>query len=162
MRLSEVIVRCVDRLYIRPVAPLVPLQIFRYALCGGLNLLFGWVCYFVIYQFVIAKSFVDLGFVTLSPHVAALLLVFPLTFAAGFWLNSRVAFRRSPLRTRTQLFRYALSVAGSVVVNYACLKLFVECFGIWATPSQMLASLITMAYSYLAAKYFTFLHAEEP
>lgn len=50
---------------------------------------------------------------------------------------------------------------GSVVVNYLCLKLFVDVCGFWATPSQMLASLITMVYSYLAAKYFTFRHAAE-
>lgn len=80
---------------------------------------------------------------------------------SGFWLNRHVAFRRSPLPRGTQLFRYLLSVLGSVVVNYLCLKLFVDVCGFWATPSQMLASLITMVYSYLAAKYFTFRHAAE-
>ena len=46
--------------------------------------------------------------------------------------------------TGTQLFRYLLSVAGSVVVNYLFLKFFVELCGFWATPSQMMASLGTM------------------
>ena len=94
-----------------------------------------------------------------SPHVAAMLIVFPLTFFTGFWLHRHVAFRRSPLATGTQLFRYLLSVAGSVVVNYLFLKFFVELCGFWATPSQMMASLGTMVYSYLAAKYFTFRNA---
>ena len=53
----------------------------------------------------------------------------------------------------------SLSVAGSVVVNYLFLKFFVELCGFWATPSQMMASLGTMVYSYLAAKYFTFRNA---
>ena len=47
-----------------------------------------------------------------------------------------------------------------MVVNYAGLKFFVEFCGLWATPSQMLATFVTMIYSYLAAKYFTFRHAE--
>ena len=49
--------------------------------------------------------------------------------------------------------------ATSVVVNYLFLKFFVELCGFWATPSQMMASLGTMVYSYLAAKYFTFRNA---
>lgn len=90
-----------------------------------------------------------------------MLFIFPFTFFSGFWLNRHVAFRRSPLPRGTQLFRYLLSVLGSIVVNYLCLKLFVDACGFWATPSQMLASFITMVYSYLAAKYFTFRHAAE-
>ena len=46
-----------------------------------------------------------------------------------------------------------------MVVNYLFLKFFVELCGFWATPSQMMASLGTMVYSYLAAKYFTFRNA---
>ena len=119
----------------------------------------GWGCYFLLYNFVLDKELLDLGFIAVSPHVAAMLIVFPLTFFTGFWLNRHVAFRRSPLATGTQLFRYLLSVAGSVVVNYLFLKFFVELCGFWATPSQMMASLGTMVYSYLAAKYFTFRNA---
>ncbi len=161
MRLSELITALVDRFYFWPVSALLPRQVFRYAACGGMNLVFGWLCYFVVYNFVLDKTLVDLGVVAVSAHIATMLLIFPVTFLTGFWLNSRVAFRRSPLSTDTQLVRYLLSVAGSVVVNYFCLKIFVELCGFWATPSQILASFVTMAYSFLAAKYFTFRHAEE-
>ncbi len=88
-------------------------------------------------------------------------LTFPLTFFVGFWLNRHVAFRQSPLRTRTQLFRYALSVGGSVVLTYAGLKFFVEFCGVWPTPAKILTTCMTTVYSYLAAKYFTFRHARE-
>ncbi len=101
----------------------------------------------------------SLGFVTLSPHIAALALVFPLTFLVGFWLNRHVAFRQSPLRTRTQLWRYGLSVAGSVVLTYAGMKFFVDVCGVWPTPAKVVTTLLTALYSYLAAKYFTFRHA---
>ena len=136
MRLSELIIRFIDWFYRRPVSALLPRQTFRYAVCGGANVVFGWGCYFLLYNFVLDKELLDLGFIAVSPHV-----------------------RRSPLATGTQLFRYLLSVAGSVVVNYLFLKFFVELCGFWATPSQMMASLGTMVYSYLAAKYFTFRNA---
>lgn len=160
MRLSDLITRLIDWFYIRPVAAILPLQTFRYAVCGGANVVFSWVCYFLVYNFVIDKALLDLGLVVISPHIATMLIVFPITFFTGFWLNRSVVFLRSPLPSGTQLFRYLLSVAGSVVVNYVFLKLFVEGFGFWATPSQMLATMVTMVYSYLAAKYFTFRHAE--
>lgn len=48
-----------------------------------------------------------------SPHIAAMVLVFPFTFFVGFWLNRHVAFRRSPIGARTQLrLPTLLSVAG--------------------------------------------------
>lgn len=135
-------------------------QTFRYVVCGGANVAFSWVCYFLVYNFVLDKEQLDLGFVVVSAYVATMLLIFPFTFFTGFWLNRYVTFRHSPLPTGTQLFRYLLSIGGSVVVNYVGLKFFVEFCGLWATPSQMLATFVTMIYSYLAAKYFTFRHAE--
>lgn len=161
MPVSERIIRLIDLCYVKPVAVVVPRQVFRYAACGLLNVVFGWVCYFLIYHFVLRERMVGLGVTAVSPHVAAMLLTFPLIFFAGFWLNRHVAFRRSPLPGGVQFVRYALSVAGSVVVNYVCLKLFVEGFGFWATPSQMLATCVTTVYSFFAAKYFTFRHAGE-
>lgn len=160
MRFSELIIRFVDWFYVGPVAALLPRQTFRYIVCGGANVVLSWVCYFLVYNFVLDKELLDLGFVVISPYVATMLIIFPLTFFTGFWLNRYVAFRHSPLGTGTQLFRYLLSIGGSVVVNYIGLKFFVEFCSIWPTPSQMLATFVTMIYSYLAAKYFTFRHAE--
>ena len=80
---------------------------------------------------------IDLGFVYMSAPIASLFLVFPITFFTGFWLNRNVAFRASPLGTRTQLLRYALSVAGAILLNYLCMKLFVEVVGIWPTPAKL-------------------------
>ena len=104
---------------------------------------------------------VDLGFVYMSAPIASLFLVFPITFFTGFWLNRNVAFRASPLGTRTQLLRYALSVAGAILLNYLCMKLFVEVVGIWPTPAKLATSLLSAAYSFLAARYFTFRGAIE-
>ena len=162
MRLGETILRAVDACYIRPVSALIPQQVFRYAACGGITYFaVDPISYFLIYNYVVAHRYFDLGCVVLSPHIAAMILVFPITFCCGFWLNRHVAFRRSPLRTRTQLVRYALSIGGSILLTYAGLKFFVEGCGLWTTPAKLLTTGITMIYSFLAAKYFTFRHAED-
>jgi len=157
MRLAELITRTIDLFYIRPVAAILPVQVFRYAACGALTyLVLDPVLYFVIYNYVVAHRFFDLGFVVLSPHIAAMLAVAPLTFFNGFWLNRHVAFRRSSLPQRTQLFRYTLSVAGSFLLTYAGMKFFVEICGVWPTPAKVLTTSVVTVYSFLAAKYFTF------
>jgi hypothetical protein len=83
---------------------------FGYALCGGLNMTLDALWYFVIYHFIVAQRFIDLGVVVVSPHIASLIVVFPITFFTGFWLNRNVAFRVSEYACRRQLFRYVLSV----------------------------------------------------
>lgn len=161
MVLAQLITRLIDCFYWRPFRQFVPLQLFRYAACGGLNMVLDAVWYFVIYNFVVAHRYFDLGVVVLSPHIASMLVVFPITFFNGFWLNRYVAFRRSPLSGKTQLFRYVLSILGSVLLTYAGLKFFVEVCGFWPTPSKVLTTGVTVVYSFLAAKYFTFRGAVE-
>lgn len=158
---ARLLTRLIDGFYIAPLRRIVPLQTFRYAFCGGANLLLNWVLYAVLYNFVLDKEIVHLGFVAISPYIAAFLIVFPITFLTGFWLQKNIAFQYSPLRGRTQLLRYLLSVLGSVLLNYLCLKLFVEFFHLYPTPSQAITSLITIAYSYVMQKYFTFRGCQE-
>ncbi len=159
--LAELIRRAIDLFYVAPIAHVVPRQTFRYAVCGLLTLGLDALWYALFYNFVFDRVNFDLGWLVLSPHIAALFLVFPVTFFTGFWLNRHVAFRTSPLGAGTQLGRYALSVAGSVLLTYGCMKLLVEACGIWPTPSKVLTNVVTVVYSYLMAKYFTFRHADE-
>lgn len=112
--------------------------------------------YFIIYHYVVAERFIDIHFILISPHISTLSIVFPITFFTGFWLNRHVAFRVTHLKSRRQLVRYLLSVVGSLAINYVCMKLFVEVFNIWPTPSKMLTTAICVVYSYLAARFFTF------
>lgn len=156
MGLAQRLIQIVDALYIRPLHGLISRNVFAYGLCGATNMVLDIIWYFVIYHFVIAERFIDFSFVVVSPHIASLLLVFPITFFTGFWLNRHVAFRATQFSSRLQLFRYAISVCGSILINYLCMKLFVEYFNIWPTPSKMLTTVVSVIYSYLAAKYFTF------
>ena len=156
MGIASHIIRLIDWGYLPLFEGRIPRQTYRYAVCGGLNMALDALWYFVIYNFIVAHRYLDVGFVVISPHIASLMVVFPITFFNGFWLNRHVAFRASPLRGRTQLFRYTLSIAGSILLTYAGMKCFVEVCGIWPTPSKLLTTMITVVYSFLAAKYFTF------
>lgn len=154
--IQQLLIRLVDWLYIAPVKRLVGRDIFAYGLCGGANMALDTLWYFVIYHYIVAERFIDLGVVVVSPHIASLIVVFPITFFTGFWLNRNIAFRATEYKTRGQLIRYALSVVGSIALNYVCMKLFVEHLHIWPTPSKMLTTVVSVVYSFLAAKYFTF------
>ena len=158
MTLTRTLTRLIDLLYVKPLRRIVPPQTFRYAVCGGANMGFDLLLYFILYNFVLDKEgVVHLGdFVAVSSYNAAWMIVFPITFLTGFWMNRHIAFHSSPLRGRVQLFRYLLSVCGSILLNYACLKLFVEVCGFYPTPSKAVTTAVTIVYSYVMQKYFSF------
>ena len=154
--LAQQLTRIVDWFYFPFLRKIVPQQTFRYAACGGANLALSSVLYYMVFHYILDEQIVHLGFVAISPHVAAFLIIFPVIYLTGFWLQKYIAFNASPPRTRTQLFRYLLSVLGSILLNYVGIKFFVEVLCFYPTPSQMITSLITIIYSYLMQKYFTF------
>lgn len=156
MSIAKVLISVIDRLYVKPISVVVSREIFGYGFCGALNMSLDIVWYFLIYHFIVAERFIDLGVVVISPHISTLFVVFPITFFTGFWLNRNVAFRVAEYRTCSQLIRYALSVVGSIVINYVCMKVFVEALYIWPTPSKMITTAVSVIYSYIAARYFTF------
>jgi putative flippase GtrA len=103
---------------------------------------------------------VDLGFVAISPYIAAFIMVFPITFLTGFILAKYVTFNASELRGRIQLFRYGVTVFGAIILNYVFLKIFVEYFGWYATFSKGITTVIVVIYSYISQRYFSFKTAQ--
>ena len=157
MTFAQRLTRFIDLFYVGPLRRIMPLQTFRYAVCGGGNVLLNLFLYAVLYNFILCKQVVQVtDCIVVSPHIAASWIVFPVTFFSGFWLQKHIAFQYFPLRGCNQLFRYMLSVAGSFVLDYLMLKLFVDAVGIYPTPSKALSILIVTVYSYLMQKYFTF------
>jgi len=134
----------------------IPPETFRYAATGGFNTMLDIFLYFVFYNFILDKQIVNLGFIAISPSIAAFIFVFPITFSTGFLLSKYVTFLDSPLRGKTQLTRYGLSVVGSILLNYICLKVFVEYFYIWPTVSKILTTVVVIIYSYVIQRHFTF------
>lgn len=134
----------------------MPLQTYHYAACGGGNTFLSLVIYFLSYNFIFRKKVLYLGFIAFKPHIAALFLAFLITFPIGFYLSMFVVFQGSHLRRRVQLFRYFLVVLGSMTINYICLKIFVEVFGWYPTPSQILTTGIVICFSYFSQRHFSF------
>ena len=156
MKIAEKITRIVDFFYLKPLRGVMPLQTFRYAVCGGCNLVINWLLYALLYGVVLRFDYLDLGFVYISRHIAALAVTFPVTLFTGYWLQSRISFRGSPLGDKVSSVRYLVTTLGSLAINYLCLKIFVELVGIYAPVAQIITSLITIIYSYLLQKHWTF------
>ena len=134
----------------------LPKETYRYAATGGGNLVLDIVLYFIFFHYVLFEQNLNLGFIVISPHIAAFLMVFPITFSTGFLLAKYITFTQSQLRGKKQLLRYGLTVLGSIILNYILIKFFVEKMEIYPTPSKILTTVISIIYSFVAQKYFTF------
>ena len=160
-KLAQLITKIIDFFY-PPFRKIMSEQLFRYAACGGGNMVLDWILYFLIYNFVIGHELVYYQLpitdsqLCLTPHIATLCIVFPITLLTGFLLQKYITFTASDLHGVRQLGRYTLIVAINLAINYFGLKLCVESFGWYPTPSKIVITLITVAISYLGQKYYTF------
>ena len=123
-RLAQIITKIIDFFY-PPFRRFMSEQLFRYAACGGGNLVLDWVLYFLIYNFVIGHDLINLQFTiynlqfsqAITPHIATLCIVFPITLLTGFWLQKYVTFSQSELNSWRQLGRYILIVVVNLAIN---------------------------------------------
>ncbi len=153
--IQQIILQIIDWLYI-PFRRFFPLQLFRYGVAGGGNMVLDWVLYFIFYNFVFCHHIFHIGPIAISAHIASFIVTFPITFMTGFWLARYISFNESKLRGRTQLIRYLMVVVGCILLNYICLKLFVEACGFYPTPSKMITTVITTIFSFCSQKFYTF------
>ena len=147
--------RLVDFFY-PPFRRWVPQQVFRYAVCGGANVLWDWVLFFLLVNYVFHQQVVRVGGWAFEAHTAALAVSFPVSTLTGFLLQKYVTFTASDLHGRVQLVRYLMVVAFNLLLNYAGLKLFIEVCGFCDTPSKMLVTCLCTLVSCLCQKHFTF------
>jgi len=150
-----IIIQIIDYFY-TPFRKYIPLETFRYAATGGFNTTLDILLYFICYNFVLDKKIIDLHIVSISPHIAAFLFVFPVTFFTGFLLAKYITFTNSEIRGRIQLIRYIISVSGSIFLNYVLLKFLVEVGGLWPTLSKIITTGFVIIYSYFVQKFYTF------
>ncbi|MFI3286800.1 MAG: GtrA family protein [Rikenellaceae bacterium] len=156
-RISHILSKLIDALYFKWLEKFIPRHTFRYGVCGVVNsIVLDTFFYYVIYHYIVAVQPTDLGFIVISAHIMSLILVFPITFLIGFYLNRNVAFHATEEPQERQISKYALSVCGSILLSYLSLKLLIEVCGIWATPAKTISSVLVALYSYLAARFFTF------
>lgn len=153
--LRDQIIAIIDFFY-PPFRLVMSQQTFRYAACGGGNTILDILLYFISYNFILEKQVVHLGSLAISPHIAAFLMSFMITFPIGFILSSSIVFSGSGLRRRIQLFRYFLVVIGAIILNYIFLKLFVERFHFYPTVAKICTTFIVVTYSYFSQRHYSF------
>ncbi|GEP96091.1 GtrA family protein [Chitinophaga cymbidii] len=142
--------------FYKPFSRLMPFQTFRYLACGGGNTLLDIFLFFISYNFILNKQMVHLPFLTISPHIAAVLMAFIVSFPTGFLLNKYIVFSESNLRGRVQLIRYFMLVGVCLLFNYVFMKFFVEICHFYPTIAKILTTILVVCFSYITQKKFTF------
>ncbi|CAN5555375.1 hypothetical protein BH11BAC5_BH11BAC5_33340 [soil metagenome] len=134
----------------------MPVQTFRYAACGCINVVLDISMFFVFYNYVFRKQVLHLGFLSFQPHIAAFIASFFITFPVGFLTSKYIVWTDSNMRGHIQLFRYFVIILMNFFINYIFIKLFVEFFHIYPTIAKVLTTVIVVLFSYLSHKHFTF------
>ncbi|QQT26214.1 GtrA family protein [Sphingobacterium spiritivorum] len=135
----------------------IPAKTFKYGFCGGSVSALNIFIYFISYNFILQKQIVQINnHIAVSPHIFAFIIAFAISFPIGFYLNMYVVFQEANRRKRIHLFRYFLVVLLCILLNYWLIKLFVEEFHIYPTPSAMLTTVIVTVVSYTLQKTFSF------
>jgi putative flippase GtrA len=151
----QLILSLIDFFY-NPFKKYFPLQTFRYAAAGGFNTLFDICLFSFSYHFIFNKQGFIIGHFMLSAHIASLFFAFCFSLPSGFYLNRYIVFQKSGLKRRHQLIRYIIVVLICVGLNYLFLKLFVDEFGWFPTPSKVLTTALVIVVSYTSQTYYFF------
>lgn len=125
-------------------------------MCGSSTAMLDLIVYFLSYNFIFQKQPVPLGAAHIGAHIAAFGVSFLVSFPYGFFMNKYIVFTSSSLKGRVQFFRYTLIVISCIGLNYIFLKLFVEFFHWYATPSKALTTALVAVYSYISQQLFSF------
>lgn len=149
------ILQTVDLFY-PPFRRFVPLQTFRYAACGGANMLLDIALFALSYNFLYKKQNVDLGFYIMSAPTASLITASFVSFFTGFYLSRYVVFPESVVRGRIQIIRYFIIVLICFFLNYIFLWFFINFLGWYPTPSKIVTTVFVVTFSYLSQTYFSF------
>jgi putative flippase GtrA len=149
------ILRVVDAFY-PPFRKIFPLQTFRYAACGGANTLLDIFLFYCTFHYLFHEQPVQLPPFSIKAHYAAFLVSFCFTFPIGFYLSRYVVFQQTVVAKRIQLGRYFAVVFICLLLNYVFLKVFVDHWGWYPTPSKIMTTFFVVIFSYLSQKHYTF------
>ncbi len=153
--IKYLILRVIDAFY-PPFKQFIPLQTFRYAACGGGNMLLDIFLYTISYNLILKKQNTFLGFVTISPYILSFILAFFITFPIGFYLSRYVVWQETKTSKRIQIFRYFTVVIACIILKYVLLKLFIESLELWPSIANILTTVFVVTFSYFTQRYFSF------
>jgi putative flippase GtrA len=153
--MREFIFRLIDFFY-PPFRKFIPKQTFRYAACGGGNMVLGFLIFTGVFHFIARQQEVSFGFVTFKSYSFSLFCSSTVVFIVGFLLNKYVVFTASNLKGHIQLFRYFLSAMSSLCINYVLLNGLVLFLHLYPVLAQVIATAIVVTISFFMQQYFTF------
>lgn len=131
-------------------------SVVRFFLSAGVATLVDVVIYFVTINYFITGSRVKIGIYSASDHNFALCISYSCGVVVNFLLTKYAVFSESELGGVKQFRRFALIAFLGFFANYGLLRLFVEVFALYPTPSRIIAALSLGVASYYVHKLFTF------
>ncbi|MDB5193011.1 MAG: GtrA family protein [Segetibacter sp.] len=134
----------------------MPLQTYRYAACGGTNTLLDITLFGIFEQRFNRNGIMHFEYFAITPHIAAMIAAFCITFPIGFYYSRYLVFSESTIRGRVQLIRYFSMVLACIALNYMFLKFFIEQLHIHPILSKIMTTVFVVTFSYLSQKHFTF------
>lgn len=153
--MQNLIITIIDFLY-RPFHKILPIKTFRYAICGGGNMVLDLILYYLFFHYILHEQNVDLGLFVMSSHIVALFMVYPITLTIGFLLQKYITFQDSNLKGWTQFFRYFHVSIGSIFINYILMKIFVDLMHFYPTLSKLLTTIVAVIFAYISQHFYTF------
>ncbi|MDB5248295.1 MAG: GtrA family protein [Segetibacter sp.] len=153
--MNDLIVKVIDFFY--PIFKrFMPLQTYRYAACGGANTLLDIILFHIFEQKFSQHGVLHFRYFAVSPHIAAMIAAFCITFPIGFYYSRYLVFSESNVRGRVQLIRYFSMVLACIALNYMFLKILIEQLHIEPTVAKIITTVFVVTFSYLSQKHFTF------
>jgi putative flippase GtrA len=118
-------------------------QLVRYVIVGGCG-------------YVIAMAIYAIGLASGASAYAAIIPAFVLNGAFNFVVNRRWSFPASGRPVRSELFRFCVVAAGTLVANYCVMYLLHDVAGLAAIPAQAITILAVVPVGFLGNKLWSF------
>ncbi|MFI3314378.1 MAG: GtrA family protein [Rikenellaceae bacterium] len=154
--MKRIITKIVDFFYLPFIRKFIPIQTFRYAVCGGVNLVLDALLYHLIFKFILNSENLHLGFITISPQIAAYLITMPIVLVTGFWLSRNISFQDREGEKRAQQLKYIAVVGLNIAVKYFGLKFLTLILHLFPSLANIVMTVVTVVVSYLLQNNFTF------
>ena len=154
-RIRHIVLALIDFFH-QPFERILNKQMFRYLACGGFNTMLSIFLFWYSYHYIVHGKGIPFQGLIIQPHTVAFMISFCISFPLGFAFSKYIVFQDSNLHGRVQIFRYALLIGACVILNYGLLKLFIEVFGFYPTPSNILTASMVAVFSFVSQRKFTF------
>jgi putative flippase GtrA len=132
-------------------------SLFRYGMAAAIATMVDILVYFLVYNFVLRKTDVQLlPALIVSAPTAALAFSYSCGLITNFTITRFYVFPGSPLRTRIQLMRYVMVALFILGVNYLLMTFFIRGLHWFPTLSRTAAAVLCGFASFGIHRIFSF------